>query len=160
MKLLLSTLAAMALFAGVAHADGLYVMGAGSLANFDDLHTDNLGYSGEAGWTNGTLAGGVEISSHKHLGNETLGAVLNGHVFTPTWHSLRLYGTVGIGSTFEGDPIGQAGGGVMWVANDGGDSGSFNIFAGYEHRCYPDSWDSFDCDSNDGYAKAGIMLTF
>ena len=167
MKLLVSLRALSVLFAaafmfalaGQAHAD-TYILVGGSLSNFSELNTDNIGYSGEAGWTNGTFAAGVEVSNHMHAGNETLAGAINGRIFTPEWHSLSLYGGVGAGATFEGDPLGQAGAGIRWKANDEGESGSFSILAGYEYRCYPKDWGSFDCASNDGYAKMGMMLTF
>ena len=143
-----------------AMASGLYVMGGASLANSEDINTDNIGYSGEIGLTNGTFAGGIEVSNHMHLGNSTLAVAVNGRAFTPEWNSLSLYGSVGAGSTDKGDPLGQAGAGIRWKANDEGESGSFSLLAGYEHRCYPEDWGSFDCASNDGYAKLGMMLTF
>ena len=140
-------------------ASGLYVMGGASLANFEDINTDNIGYSGEVGLTNGTFAAGVEVSNHMHLGNSTLAAAVNGHVFLGDW-VIRPYVTGGVGATFEGHPLAQAGGGLLWVANDEGEAGSFGIYAGYEHRVYFAGFDDFDSTGNDGYAKVGLMLTF
>lgn len=159
MKTLLSTIAALVLLTGVAQAEGLYVMGGGSLANLGEINTDNLGYSGEVGYTTGTFAGGIEVSNHMHLGNSTLAAAANGRVFLGDWF-IRPYISGGVGSTFEGSPLAQAGGGLMWVANDEGDAGSFNIYAGYEQRWYFESFSDFDSTGNDGYAKVGLMLTF
>ena len=145
--------------AGQAHADAYLIVG-GSATDYSKLDTKNVGYFGEVGLTNGTFAGGIELSNHMKDGNETLAGAVNGRIFTPEWHSLSLYGSVGVGATFEGDPLGQAGAGIRWKANDEGKSGSFSLMGGYEHRCYPKDWGSFDCASNDGYAKLSMMLTF
>ena len=145
--------------AGQARAD-TYLMIGGSLADLSEVNTDNIGYAGEAGWTNGTFAAGVEVSNHMHNGNSTLAGAVNGRVFTPEWHSLRLYGSAGAGATFEGDPLAQVGGGLLWVANDEGNAGSFGIYAGYEQRWYFESFSDFDSTGRDGYAKVGLMLTF
>ena len=161
-NLLLPIFAALALlFAVPAHAD-TYLMAGGSLANLSNVdidNTDNIGYSGEAGWTNGTFAVGAEVSNHMHLGNETLAGAVNGRVFLVDW-VVKPYISGGVGATFEGDPLAQAGVGLIWIANDEGEAGSFGIYAGYEHRFYFDGFDSFDSTGNDGYAKVGLMLTF
>jgi hypothetical protein len=157
-NLLLPIFAVLALFIGPAHAD-TYLMVGGSLANISELDTDNIGYSGEAGWTNGTFAVGGEVSNHMHLGNETLAGAVNARVFLGDW-VVRPYVSAGAGATFEGDPLAQAGVGLMWTANDEGEAGSFGIYAGYEHRFYFDGFDDFDSTGDDGYAKVGMMLTF
>ena len=144
-------------------ADGvnLYARVGGSIAKIEKLstdNTDNIGYFGEIGLAGDTFAVGIEASRHMHDGNETLGAAVNGYVYFTDW-VVRPYGTGGIGATFEGDPLAQAGGGFMWVANKEA-SGSFNLFAEYKIRCYPDDWDSFDCASNDNTFNVGGLVTF
>lgn len=161
MKFLLPILAAVALFVATpAKADPYLIVG-GSLAGPSELNLDldNVGYSGEAGWTNGTFAGGVEISNHVRDGNSTLAGAVNGRVFIGDW-IVKPYISGGVGVTFEGDPLAQVGGGLLWVANDEGEAGSFGIYAGYEQRYYFESFSNFDSTENDGYAKVGLMLTF
>lgn len=156
-NLLLPIFAALALFvAPLAHAD-TYLMVGGSLANLSEVNTDNIGYSGEAGWTDGTFAVGAEVSNHMHLGNETLAGAVNARVFLGDW-VVKPYLSAGAGATFEGDPLAQYGAGLLWVANDEGNAGSFGIYAGYEQRHYFDS--DFSEAGHDGYAKIGMMLTF
>ena len=160
MKSLFAIMAALALFLFLspAHAE-TYVMAGGSLANLSELNTDNIGYSGEAGWTNGTFAAGVEVSNHMHLGNSTLAGAVNGRVFLGDW-VVKPYISGGVGATFEGDPLAQVGAGLLWIANDEDNAGSFGIYAGYEQRYYFESFSDFDSTGNDGYAKIGLMLTF
>ena len=157
--LFLLTMAFPIIFALPAAADP-YFIGSASLASLGDLDGDNVGYSAEAGWTNGSLAIGLEYSEHRHMGNVTPAGAVNSHIFLSDW-TVQPFLTAGLGEVVDGgDPLVQVGGGLLYHATPG-----FGIFVGYKHRFYLDDWSGlteFDNygDSQDGYAEVGLMLTF
>lgn len=114
---------------------------------------DDFGYAAEIGITNGTLAGGIEFSDYRDGGESYRAVSANAYVYPFDW-TIRPYGMVGAGYAFDpDDPLLQAGGGLLWLANESADAGSFGIFAGYRHR-----W--LDGDDAGGSVEAGIQLTF
>jgi len=157
---LLTIAAALALVPAAARADvDIYTTGGAMLTDWANPDMDNTGLFGEIGVTNGTLAGGFEILNHCHLGDCTLAGAVNGRVFIGPW-AVQPYLVAGIGMTFEGDPLGKYGAGLIWQATP-----DFAIYAGYEAISYFEDFnDMGDLDnwseSTDDFVKAGIWLTF
>lgn len=129
-------------------------------ANITDVEDDRgLGYAGEFGLTNGTLAGGIELSNLCIDDDCSLAGALNGRVFIGNW-TIRPYLLGGIGATHMGNPLAHYGGGFLWVANDEGKAGSFNIYLGVRRQHQYSSFDDFTPVGAVTYGEGGILLTF
>lgn len=107
-NLLLPIAAALALFiASPSQAADLYVKGGAMLSNLSDLNTDNLGFNLEGGFQGEYLAGGIELSNHRHLGDSVLGVAANGYLYPLSLGPVDLYGMFGFGASDRGVILGM-----------------------------------------------------
>ena len=139
----------------------LYVMGGANFSEFSSMefNSDNLGFAGEVGAVGDYFGGGLQISNLCIDDGCDMAAAGNARIFVGDW-LIRPYVLGGIGASFNGDPLTQYGGGLMWVANDEGDAGSFSIYAGWTIRDTFVSFDDWEHVGNEEFAEAGLMLTF
>lgn len=95
-------LAALAFFlATPAQSADLYVKGGAMLSNLSDMNTDNLGFNAELGLQSdgGFVAGGIELSNHRHLADSVLGIAANGYLYPVSLGPVDPYAMIGVGAS-------------------------------------------------------------